>query len=54
MKYQSEECVKKGCIPCRVSEYPANKYLESDDEEVKRWAGIHADELETVFCALFR
>jgi len=48
MKYQSEECVRKGGIPHQVSEYPAMKYLQSNDEEVKRWAGIHADELETL------
>jgi RNA polymerase sigma factor (sigma-70 family) len=46
MKYQSEECVRKGGIPHQVSEYPAIKYLKSDNEEVKRWAGSHADELE--------
>ena len=48
MKYQSEECARNGGITHQVSEYPAMKYLQSNDEEVKRWAGIHADELETL------
>lgn len=48
MKYQNEECVRKGGIPHQVSEYPAMKYLQSNNEEVKCWAGIHADELETL------
>ncbi len=46
MKYQSEECVRKGGIPHQVSEYPAIKYMKSDNEEVRRWAGSHIDELE--------
>jgi RNA polymerase sigma factor (sigma-70 family) len=46
MRYQSEEYVRKGGIPRQVSEYPAIKYLKSDNEEVRRWAGSHTDELE--------
>lgn len=45
MKYQNEECVRKGGIPHQVSEYPAMKYLQSNDEEARRWAGSHTDEL---------
>ena len=48
MKYQNEECVRKGGIPHQVLECPAIKYLQSNDEEVRRWVGIHADELETL------
>ncbi len=48
MKYQSEECVREGGIPHKVSEYPAMKYLQSNDEEVKRWADRHTDELEAM------
>lgn len=46
MKHQNEKCVRKGGIPHQVSECPAIKYLKSDNEEVRRWAGSHADELE--------
>lgn len=48
MKYQSEEYVRKGGIPHQVSEYPAIKYLKSDNEEVRHWAGGHADDLESL------
>ncbi len=46
MKHQNEECVRKGGIPHQVSEYPAMKYLQSNDKEVRRWAGSHTNELE--------
>lgn len=48
MKYQNEEYVGKGGIPHQISEYPAIKYLKSGNEEVRRWAGSHTDELETL------
>jgi RNA polymerase sigma factor (sigma-70 family) len=48
MKYQNEECVRKGGIPHQVLECPSIKYLKSDNEEVRRWAGSHADELESL------
>lgn len=48
MEYQNEESAKRGGIPHQVSEYPALKYLKSDDEEVKQWADRHTDELEAL------
>ena len=48
MRYQSEENVRKRGIPHQVSEYPAVKYLNSDDEEVREWAANHSDELEVL------
>ena len=48
MEYQNQECVRKGGIPHQVSECPAIKYLKSDNEEVRHWAGSHADELESL------
>jgi len=48
MKYQNEECVRKGGIPHEISEYPALKYLKSDNEEVNQWANRHSEELEAL------
>lgn len=48
MKYQNEECIRKGGIPHQVSEYPAAKYLNSDDAEVREWAASHSVELEVL------
>jgi len=48
MKYQSEECIRKGGIPHQVSEYPTMKYLKSNDAEAKEWAVSHSDELEAL------
>lgn len=48
MKFQNEECIWKGGIPHHVSEYPAVKYLNSDDAEVREWAASHSDELEAL------
>lgn len=48
MKCQSEEYVRKGGILHQISEYPAVKYLKSDDAEVKEWAASHSDELEAL------
>lgn len=48
MRYQNEECVRKGGIPHQISEYPAVKYLQSDDAEAREWAASHSDELETL------
>jgi len=48
MKYQNDECIRKGGIPHQVSEYSAMKYLQSNDEEVRRWADRHIVELEAL------
>lgn len=47
MKCQKEESVWKGCVQ-QLSEYPAMKYLNSNDAEAKEWAASHADELEAL------
>lgn len=48
MEYQNQETVRKGGILHQVSEYPAMKYLQSNDEEVNQWADRHIDELEAL------
>lgn len=48
MKYRKEECVRKGGVPHQVSEYPAMKYLNSDDTDAKEWAANHSVELEVL------
>jgi len=46
MKYENEECLWKGGIPHQVLEYPALKYLKSDNEEINQWADRYTDKLE--------
>jgi RNA polymerase sigma factor (sigma-70 family) len=48
MKYQKEESIRKGGIPHQISEFPAAKYLNSDDTEAKEWAASHSDELDAL------
>jgi len=48
MRCKDEERARKGGIPHQISEYPAVKYLQSDDAEAKEWATCHSDELEAL------